>query len=226
MKGAQIIEYLKRILGIRVQYNDGSMPSMPNYIRARYRIQEVALDGKKAVFVFPKKELESVNTIKKHLGRIESVIKAPAVLILNHLEYRQKEYLLRDHISFIVEGKQIYLPFMAIYMQERCDSEKKEISKLLPSAQLLFLHFICSGSQELLTSDAAMNLSLSSMSISRASRQLEDLGLIKTEKRGVQKVIISNKEPKELYEFAKPYLMNPVKRTIYIKKPLLARTCC
>lgn len=55
-----------------------------------------------------------------------------AVLILDHLAYRQKEYLLRDHIPFVVEGKQIYLPFMAVYLQERCDSEKKEDAVILP----------------------------------------------------------------------------------------------
>ena len=212
------MEYLNQILGIHVKYEDESLPSMPNYIDARYRLQEVMLDGQKAIFVFPKKELESINAVKKQLNTIEEVVDAPLVLILNHLEYRQREYLLRDHIPFIVEGKQIYLPFMAIYMQERFDAERKEISKLLPSAQLLFLYFIYNGAQDLLTSDAVKNLSLTAMSISRASRQLEDLGLIKTKKQGVQKLIQSDKGPRELYEFAAPYLMNPIKRTIYVEK--------
>lgn len=62
------------------------------------------------------------------------------MLVLNELSYRQKEYLLREKIPFIVDGKQIYLPFMSVYLQERCDAEKQPREDLLPSAQLLLLH--------------------------------------------------------------------------------------
>lgn len=212
------MEYLNRVLRIHVRYIDGTIPSMPNYIRARYRLQEVTLDGIRAIFVFPKNELESINSIKKQLERIESIVKVPLVLVLDHLEYRQREYLLRDHIPFIVEGKQIYLPFMAVYMQERFDSEKKINSQLLPSAQLLLLYFIYNGCHNLLTSDATKNLSLTPTSISRASRQLEELGLLRTEKKGIQKIMTSDKDPKELFESASFYLLNPIKKTIFVEK--------
>ena len=36
----------------------------------------------------------------------------------------QKEYLIREKIPFMVDGKQIYLPFLAVYLQERCSAEK------------------------------------------------------------------------------------------------------
>ncbi len=212
------MEYLNHVLGVRVIYIDSNTVPVPNYIHARYRLQEVSLDGKKAVFVYPKTELDSINAVKKHLDRIQKTMNASAVLVPNHLTYRQKEYLLRDHIPFIVEGRQIYLPFMAVYLQERGDGEKAETMAMLPSAQLLLLHYIYRGCGELLTSDAAETLSFTPTSISRASRQLEDLGLIQTEKRGVQKVIYSDKGPQELFETAKSYLMNPVKRTIYVPK--------
>jgi len=215
------MEYLKRILGIQVIYIDGDLPSMPNYIYTRYRLEQVRLDGKKAVFVYPKVELDAVNAIKKHMERMEIIVGAPTVLILNHLDYRQKEYLIRDNIPFIVEGKQIYLPFMAVYLQERYNSEKKAFTTMLPSAQLLFLYYIYNGRRELLTSDAAKALSLTATSLSRASRQLEEMNLLKTEKRGVQKVVFSDKKPKELFESAKSDLMNPVKRTIYVPKSLI-----
>ena len=213
-----MMEYLKSVLGIRVVYGDGEIVGVPNYIHARYRLQEVSLDGKKAVFVYPKTELEAIDVIKKHLKRIQLAMEASAILVLDHLTCRQKQYLLRDHIPFVVDGKQIYLPFMAVYLQQRADSEKPEITEILPSAQLLFLYYVYHGCGELLTSDAAEALVFTATSISRASRQLEDLGLVQTEKRGVQKVVYSEKKPRELFEAAKGYLVNPVKRTIYVPK--------
>ena len=69
-----------------------------------------------------------------------------------------------------------------------------------------------------MTSDAAVELGFTATSMSRASRQLEELGLVHAEKRGVQKMISSPRKPTELFELAKPYLCNPVKRKIYVPK--------
>lgn len=212
------MEYLNQVLGIRVVYKDDAIVSMPNFIHARYRLQRVTLDGQAVIFVYPKEELEAVSSVKKHLDRIVNTAKTPAVLIPTHLTYRQKEYLLRDHIPFIVEGKQIYLPFMAVYLQERGDGEKQDITTMLPSAQLLLLFYIYHGCGELLTSEASQKLGFTATSISRASRQLEEMGLIRTEKRGVQKVIYSDQTPEEVFSAARENLSNPVKRTIYVSK--------
>ena len=210
------MEYLNQVLGIRVVYKDDAIDSMPNFIHARYRLKRVTLDGQAVIFVYPKEELEAVSSVKKHLDKIVNTAKTPAVLIPAHLTYRQKEYLLRDHIPFVVEGKQIYLPFMAVYLQERGDGEKQDITTMLPSAQLLLLFYIYHGCGELLTSEASQKLGFTATSISRASRQLEEMGLIKTEKRGVRKVIYSDQTPEEVFSAARESGCNPVKRTLYV----------
>lgn len=212
------MDYLKSVLGIQAVHVDGDYPSFPNYINARYRLQNIMLDGIKAVFIYPKTEMDAVNAVKKHIERIEKETGATAVLIPGRLTTRQKEYLLGEHIPFIVEGRQIYLPFMALYLQERGDAEKRDNPDILPSTQLLLLYYIYQGCGEMLTSDADRALSFTATSISRACRQLEDSGLIQTERRGVQKVILSDKKPEALFEEAKDYLKNPVKRTIYVSK--------
>lgn len=212
------MDYLNQVLGVRTVYLNDRPKSMPNYIQSRYRMQKVRLDGKAAVFAYPKDELEDVKAIKKHLGWISRTEEAPTVLIPEHLSYRQKEYLLREHIPFVVDGKQIYLPFMAVYLQERGDSEKQNMISMLPSAQVLLLYFIYRGCGEMPASTASRDLGFTATSISRASRQLEDMGLIRTQKDGVQKLIISDRRAKELFDDAVKYMNNPVKRTIYVPK--------
>lgn len=218
------MEYLNQVLGIRVVYRDDVLPSLPNFIHTRYRVRKVVLDGKPAIFVYPREELEAVSAIKKHLDRIARTGEAPAVLVPDHLTYRQKEYLLREHIPFIVEGKQIYLPFMALYLQERGDGEKMDTSDMLPSAQLLLLFYIYHGCGELLTSEASQILGFTATSISRASRQLQEMGLIQSERRGVQKVICSDKSPEEMFSIARGSMCNPVKRTIFVPKSEVKET--
>lgn len=217
------MEYLNRVMGIHVMYENSNPQSLPNFIQSRYRIQRVLLDGKAASFMYPKSKLDSVDAVKKHMERVEKAENTPAVLMLDHLTYRQKEYLLKAHLPFIVDGKQIYLPFMAVYLQERGDKEEQERSDMLPSSQLLLLLYIYNGCGEMLTSDAVKELGLTATSVSRASKQLEEMGIVKTEKRGVQKIISSELSPKELFAISRSSMLNPVKRTIYV--PRDAITC-
>ena len=178
----------------------------------------VSMNGQKVIFLFPKTELEQIEVLKKHIARIQRNENLPVVLVLKELGFRQKEYLIREKIPFIVEGRQIYLPFMALYLQERCNAEKQTREEILPSAQMLLLHFIYEGAQELTTSQAAKDLELTPTSISRASKQLEEMGLLQIKKMGVQRILLSEDSPKMLFQKAEDKLLNPIKRIVYVPK--------
>lgn len=212
------MEYLNKVLGIEVVYKNGEFEHLPNFIAVRYRLRMVSMNGQRAIFLYPKTELEQIEVLKKHIARIQKNEDLPVVLVLNELGYRQKEYLIREKIPFIVEGRQIYLPFMALYLQERCNAEKKPREEILPSAQMLLLHFIYGKAHELSTSQAAKDLELTPTSISRASKQLEEMGLLHIKKAGVQRILQSEDSPKMLFQKAGDKLLNPIKITVYVPK--------
>ena len=103
------MEYLNKVLGIEVVYLNGKFEHLPNFIVTRYRLQMVSMNEQKMVFLYPKTELEQIEVLKKHIARIQKNENLPVVLVLKELSYRQKEYLIREKIPFIVDGKQIYL---------------------------------------------------------------------------------------------------------------------
>lgn len=210
------MEYIRTLLGIKVEYKTVDNLHFPNFIVSRYQIQKAVLDGVDVFFLHPVTELDAVGTLKKHIARVQKVENIPVVLILEQLAYRQKEYLLREKIPFIVNGKQVYLPFMAIYLQERGDAEKIDKKELLSASQVVLLYFIYHGSGKQIMSRAVMDLELTSTSVSRAVRQLEELGLLRTEKDGVQKILYSELSGAELFQKAHNNFQNPVKKTIYI----------
>lgn len=212
------MEYLDKVLGIKVFYKNVEFKHLPNFIATRYRLQLVSMNEQKIIFLYPKTELEQIEVLKKHITRIQKNENLPVVLVLKELSFRQKGYLIREKIPFIVDGKQIYLPFMAVYLQERCSAEKIPREEILPSAQMLLLHFVYGGAQELSTSQAAKDLELTPTSISRASRQLEEMGLLHIRKVGVQRIMQSEESPKTLFQKAGDKLLNPIKRTVYIPK--------
>ena len=212
------MEYLNKVLGVKVIYEDANFKHLPNFIATRYRLQMVSMNDQRMIFLYPKTELEQIEVLKKHIARIQNNENLPVVLVLKELSFRRKEYLIREKIPFIVDGKQIYLPLMAVYLQERCSAEKKPREEILPSAQMLLLHFIYGGAQGLSTSQAAKNLELTPTSISRASKQLEEMGLLHIRKAGVQRIMQSEDPPKVLFQKAEEKLLNPIKRTVYIPK--------
>lgn len=212
------MEYLNKVLGVKVIYKDVEFKHLPNFIATRYRLQLVSMNEQKIIFLYPKTELEQIEVLKKHIARIQKNENLPVVLVLKELSFRQREYLIREKIPFVADGKQIYLPFMAVYLQERCSAEKIPREEILPSAQMLLLHFVYGGARGLSTSQAAKDLELTPTSISRASRQLEEMGLLHIRKVGVQRIMQSEESPKTLFQKAGDKLLNPIKRTVYIPK--------
>ena len=102
--------------------------------------------------------------------------------------------------------------FMAVYLQERCSAEKIPREVILPSAQMLLLHFIYGGAQELSTSQAAKDLELTPTSISRASRQLEENGIAAYQKKSVCRGSCNLRiSEKHCSKKAGDKLLNPIK---------------
>lgn len=212
------MEYLEEVLGIRVRYENSGFQHLPDCMRGRYQIQKVFLDGIAVFFLYPENELEQVGTLQRYISRIQQKERIPVVLVLESLTYRQREYLLKAHIPFIVEWKQMYLPFLAVHMRERCDAERSGMAAITPSAQVLLLYYIYHGTGELVLSEVKDRLKLTAMSIIRAARQLEALELVRTRKDGVKRVLFSGYTPQEMFEKGKAYLDSPVKRAVFVPK--------
>ncbi len=115
------MEYLQKVLGLKLTYINDDIKHIPNFIGTRYVLRNVLLDRQKAVFIYPKTELEQIETLKKHISKIKSIVNLPVVMILDEITYRQKEYLIREKIPII--NRYICLLWRYIYrnvaMQKR-----------------------------------------------------------------------------------------------------------
>lgn len=215
------MEYIEKVLGIKTKRIEYEFNDLPNYLINRYDIKMYRLDDKHVIFLFVKGEIEDVSDVKKHISKIKNIYGLDVVLNLDRVTYRQRECLIRERIAFIVLNKQIYLPFMAAYLQGKCDSEVTKQESLLPSTQLLLLYFIYSGARELQTSIASKELNLTPTSISRACRQIEQLNILEVKKLGVNKFLYYYGSPKDLFDDCQKYFFNPVKREVYVDKQMV-----
>ena len=62
-------------------------------------------------------------------------------MVFETISRKKKEYLIAAHIPFIVQEKQIYLPFLGIVLQEVYNAEIPTVEQFQPSAQILFFTF-------------------------------------------------------------------------------------
>ena len=102
------------------------------------------------------------------------------------------------------------------------DVYKKQLvkaDKMMPATQMVFLELLYMNDEEsVLKSEIAKKLNLNKTSITRASAQLEEMGLIAQLKSGTEISIKRNFSRKEYYENAKAYLINPVQKVITIMR--------
>ncbi len=126
----------------------------------------------------------------------------------------QRDSLIKHHIAFIAGDKQLYLPFLGAAL-ENSFRKKQEIQseKMMPVTQSLFLYLLyeCSN-QKVMKKQAAEYLNVTRTSITRASEQLEKMGLISQEMNGKECYMWTAASGYELFQKAKKYLINPVQK--------------
>lgn len=213
------MEYIENILGLKVsQHRWEEMSQMPFYLQDRYDIQRANIGEVSALFLFPKAELEHIAALQKHIDRIQKEAHLPIAVVLPEISRYRRNALIEAKIAFVVPGKQLYLPFMGMFLQERFDQENIKLENLQPATQVLFFYYLYRNEKELYISQAVKDLGYSAMTISRAAKRLVQTGYFTESKEGVQKILTAMLGRRELFEKMRPMLINPVRRKTYIKK--------
>ena len=218
------MKYVADTLGIEVNTEPwAGTDGLPYYLTDRYVFSKVKLDGVFCLFMKPKGEPDTLTNIKKHIANASKVEQLPVVLELDSMPARRKKSLIQARIPFVAPECHIYLPFLGVALNERYTSMKSPGKTLMPSSQILLFYYLYQNKPELFTSDTAEKFNLSAMQISRATKQLTALGLLSSRKDGVRTVIYGENRRRVMFENAKPYLLNPVRKRIYVERAELPK---
>ncbi len=211
------MDLLTNVFGIQAQFNKwNKQNALPLYIVESYEFSEATLNDCRCIFLTPKGELVTLPALKKQIKKIQEIDNVPVVLKLSAISFYRRNKMIENKISFIT-NKQIFLPFMGTFLT-REDEEAKEITKFMFSTQQLVLLYLYAKTKKLYISEATKILPFTAMTMSRAVKQLETVGLFRIVKVGVNKIIESDYDSQKLYERVKGYLSSPVRKTGYLKK--------
>ena len=208
---------LSNIFGIQIKYEQWNKEdSLPLYLTDSYDFQVASIDTQRCIMLTAKDELATIPALKKQVKRIQEVDNLPVVFVLPTVSSYRRKSLIENKIPFITD-KQVYLPFMGTLLTEQKEPEK-EIEKFMFSTQQLVLLYFYSGKQQLYMAEATEKLPFTAMTLSRAVKQLETVGLFTVTKDGVNKVIEAKDDNALLFERIKRYCSSPVRTVGYLEK--------
>ena len=205
--------YLESTLNCNVKLQDNHiLEKLPLYLKTEYSYVFCEIMGIDCIIAYPK-DFKPVR-YSKHRAKLEQLTRMKVVILLDRITPYQRKALIEENIPFIVNGSQIYLPFMAVILCEKYESAPLNTEKFTPITQLVFLYTLYNGNN-FTAAEIASVLNCTAMSASRAYKALTDSGLFKIRRDCNKKYLITEKSRAELLSAAGPYLINPVERVIY-----------
>ena len=207
----------EQVYGRKLDYFEEIKYSLPLYLQDGKIFYRVSVSGKKFVVVFSEtQERFNIITLKKQLTSYQNVIKADVVYGFDKISSFQRKSMIENEIPFVSRNGQMYLPFIGVLFEKCAKGEDIVKEHFAPGSQFLFLLFLYEN-DSYTKLEAAKRLQVSPMTISRASKQLHEKGLIEEKKQGTEIVMtVSVKERRNLYEKAEKYLINPIQSVLYL----------
>ncbi len=193
--------------------------SLPIYMAIR-DIKLIEFYGVSFALIDVIKEPElTIAAMKKQQKKYEEALRCPIVykVVVNSVSMRNA--MVKKGVPFIDLPGNVFLPFMGIVLQDVYRKQLIKTDKMMPATQMVFLELLyMEDEKSALKSEVARKLNLTKTSVTRATAQLEKMGLIQQVKSGIEISIRRNYPRKEYYENAKEYLINPVQKVITILK--------
>lgn len=221
------MEYLQETLGVQVTVSPiakSYQGMLPIYMTEIYRLYQTSLFNTQIILAELKDDSElSIRQTEKQVQQMGDLLNKPVVVVLANVQAYNRKRLIEKGVSFIVPGKQLYMPELLMVLRESFTplKTKHKADTLLPSAQFLLLYHLLSGEQkwrmeEHSFKDIAGKLHYTPMAITNAIDNLKFHGLIEVHGEK-EKFIHFAYERQELWNITlkQNLLVNPIIKTVF-----------
>ena len=189
---------------------------MPLYIKAAYELWNTEIAAFGVLFLKIKDSQVDMRIHQNAVKKIEELCPCSAVLVFEKLDGRNTNSLIKKHIPFIIENKQIYMPFALVQMQtQHIKINQKIYNELTADADIILIGYLDNKiSNAMMIKEISQITDRDIRSVSNALDILESFNFVNIEKIGRSKQVYFI--PKlEAYERLKENSKSPVKYTFY-----------
>lgn len=211
------VEYLGTVLGItcEITYNKSQTVTLPYYLKAGNQFVECIIDSTKSLLVIPD-ELPDGTKLAKRIAEMATMTSHHVILLLENIDAVRRRVLIANRTSFVVPGKQVYLPFIGALLTERGMANTAAGKQIFsPAAQVLLLSHLQRESLDWrIISEIAKQFPYSVKTVSGAAKELEETGICEIEGNNSGKFL--HLIPKEaIWDKAYPKLTSPIQEVMY-----------
>ncbi|MBE5923609.1 MAG: MarR family transcriptional regulator [Lachnospiraceae bacterium] len=209
---------LKSTFGLNCNIEMTKIKGLPLYMMSGRKFYKVTMGEISFVVVeISNKEKFGVVALKKQLVQYCEQSNLNVAYNFDGLTRIQRDSLISKGIPFLSMPDQIYLPFLGVMLNNNFKKIMQySAERMMPATQCLFLyllyHYDCDF---VIKKQAADELGLTRTSITRASKQLNQMKLINEKTYGKETRMYPIAKGLEFYRMAKEYLINPVQKVIH-----------
>lgn len=210
--------YIEEVLGIKVEIKKwNGKQKLPLYLRNKREYYVLSTENKLNLLMKISAEDFNMIAFQKQILQLSQYTELDIILWFESISAYQRQTLIKNRISFIVPGSQIYVPEWGICLREYYKSRKEKPVKMTAMSQYLLLYMIYQKEDEKNSqANLAVKLNMSAMKVSRAVEELSLLNLVTIQREGKSKIVKAVARGKELYEKSKVYMRSPIQKRIYV----------
>lgn len=209
--------YLSETLGLSSRVSPWvRQGDLPYYLQEAFDWREVDLAGHTVLLAIDRNDAKPrLADVRSKLNKARQLFQRPIVYATMALASYERRYLIDQKVPFVVPGNQLYLPDLGIdfreYFRKRSASPETALS---PAAQAILIKLLLepARSDERRPAELAECLGYTSMTLSRALRELTTHALVAIRETGRSRRIYFEHPPAEMWSRAVPLLKTPIKR--------------
>jgi hypothetical protein len=222
----KFVEYVSEVGGQSTAWGGRVPAQLPQYLAQRYALFEIAIGRRRFLGIILNDTSDfRPSVFEKHLRQImlQVTYLEEYCLIAQDLPGYVRQRLVERKIPFVVPGRQMYWPELGLAVQARkAKSVPVPADILSPVTQVVLIYALTGGMPEPVTPKIlAEKLNYATMSMSRALDEIEANKLGHVGRNGRERLLSFPEGRRTLWQTALPFMRNPVRETVRIRKSLL-----
>ena len=220
-KAINMKEFLEKSLrqNVIMTENKKIYKKLPLVYRGRYNTFTVETNGVLWMAIHPKDDVGLVMLRRDRAG-VEKMTGLNCAIFLDRTTFYIKEKMLEEGIPFVIDGKQVFLPFVGYLLSKENERELAPVHLISFLTQKMLLMAIYERWNEVKVSDVAKRIGVSTKSASRCFDELEYLNIDVLGMKGKSRVINIPDDRKQLWQQIENVLRNPVIQRFVLREDM------
>jgi hypothetical protein len=213
-------EFIEKTLHQKIELERyDKLEQFPLMLRVNYDLYDMEINGQHCLLARPKKDTGLVE-LRKQQKRLEMLTGMYCVLYLTWMNQYSRDKMLEEGIPFVLENRQVYMPFLGVLLRPNETRELKPCSGVSFLTQKLLLLALYDRWENVTVTMAAEHLKVSKMSITRCFDEIESLEVPVLVKKGRIRYISSKGDKKNQWEILKAFMRMPVIQEFYLEEDI------